>query len=179
MKKFILLFLFLVFADCKRHRVEWRVLDLGIAPETSLLSQEGKKEALIAKGRINLVFFGFTRCPDFCPLTLSRVDAAIQSANLQNKINLIFVSVDTKNDTPETLQKYLTPYPYARGFVGTKTEIAAVEKSLGAYSKVEKGAIQHSLFVYVLNPQGKVVYLISRNDPLEKISTVLSAATSL
>lgn len=165
--------------SCHRSSVEWRKLDLGLTPETTLISQDDTKEAMLTPHRVNLVFFGFTHCPDFCPFTLQRIDAAIQSGNLQNKVRLIFVSVDTKNDTPAKLKEYLAPYPYARGYIGSDKEIQAVEKLLGAYSKVEKDGIAHSLFVYVLNPQGKVVYLLSRNDSLEKLRTVVSEATRL
>lgn len=165
--------------SCRRSSVEWRKLDLGFTPETALTSQDSNKEAMLTPHRANLVFFGFTHCPDFCPFTLQRIDAAIQNGNLQDRVRLIFVSVDTKNDTPAKLKEYLAPYPYARGYVGSDKEVQAVEKLLGAYSKIEKDAIAHSLFVYVLNPQGKVVYLLSRNDPLEKLRIVIEEATRL
>lgn len=169
-----------IFVGCS-ERVTFREMPLGLKPDTELTGQNGQREKLVVHlGQVNLLFFGFTRCPDFCPTTLHRLQSAIgDDAALKAKISLLFISVDAVNDKPADLARYLASFPYARGFTGTADEIRRVEKLFGAYSKEEKGTISHSLYLYVLNKQGKVIHLIRYDDPVEKIRAVLQQAAKL
>lgn len=163
------------------ERVTFREMPLGLKPDTELTAQNGQREKLVGHlKQVNLLFFGFTRCPDFCPMTLHRLQSAIgDDAELKAKIALLFISVDAANDKPADLSRYLASFPYARGFTGTAEEIRRVEKMFGAYSKEEKGTISHSLYLYALNKQGKVIYLIRYDDSVEKIRDVLQQAAKL
>lgn len=162
-------------------RITFREMPLGLKPDTELTGQNGQREKLVSHlGQVNLLLFGFTRCPDFCPMTLHRLQSAIgDDAELKAKIALLFISVDAANDKPADLSRYLASFPYARGFTGTAEEIRRVEKMFGAYSKEEKGTISHSLYLYALNKQGKVIYLIRYDDSVEKIRDVLQQAAKL
>ncbi|MCX7631757.1 MAG: SCO family protein [Turneriella sp.] len=160
--------------------VELRELPLGLKPETELLAQSGRREKLMqALREANVLFFGYTQCPDFCPLALSRLHAAIAGDNaLLAKIALLFVSVDPQ-ETPASLTRYLAPYPYARGFCGSADEIAVMEKLFGAYSRKDADTISHSLYFYVLNNRGRVVYLLRHDDDAKKIRRVLRKTAGL
>ncbi len=161
--------------------VTFHEMPLGLKPDTELTGPNGQREKLLSQlGQVNLLFFGFTRCPDFCPMTLHRLQSAIgDDSDLKTKLTLLFISVDTANDKPGDLVRYLSAFPYARGFTGSAEEIRRVEKLFGAYSKEEKGTISHSLYLYVLNKKGKVIYLIRYDDPIEKIRQVLRQAAKL
>lgn len=165
------------FLGCS-ERVTFREMPLGLKPDTELTAQNGKREKLVDQLRqVNLLFFGFTSCPDFCPMTLHRLQSAIgDNAELKGKLSLLFISVDAVNDKPAELARYLANFPYARGFTGTSEELRRVEKMFGAYSKAENGSISHSLYLYLLNKQGRVIHLIRYDDPVEKLRQVLEQA---
>lgn len=160
------------------ERVQFLELPLGLKSETVLVAQNGKREKLMAHLKeVNLLFFGYTRCPDFCPMTLSKVRAALESdEELQQKTAVLFVSVDPLRDAPGELNRYLAPFPYARGFTGTSEEIRQLEKLFGAYSQAESDTISHSLYLYLLNREGRVIYLLRYDDSVEKIRRVLRQA---
>jgi protein SCO1/2 len=160
------------------ERVTFREMPLGLKPDTELTAQNGRREKLVSHlKQVNLLFFGYTRCPDFCPLTLHRVHSAIAGdAELQQNLTLLFISVDPTHDSAGELSRYLASFPYARGFTGTFEEIQRVEKMFGAYSKTENGSISHSLYLYLLNREGRVIHLVRYDDPVEKLRKILRQA---
>ena len=129
-------------------------------------------------GRPFALYFGYTRCPDFCPMTLHKIKSAVEGDTaLQQKLSLLFISVDVQNEKAADLKSYLQVFPYARGFTGSRDDIAAVEKAFGAYSKEDQGKLSHSLYLYLLNREGKVIYLLRHDDPVKKIRQALKQAT--
>lgn len=167
-----------IFLPACRERIIFREMPLGLKPDTELTAHTGRREKLVNSLRqVNLLFFGFTRCPDFCPMTLHRLQSAIGDNNeLSAKLSLLFISVDAVHDKPGELARYLANFPYAHGFTGTAEEIRRVEKMFGAYSKSENGSISHSLYLYLLNKEGRVIYLVRYDDPVEKLRQVLEQA---
>ncbi len=163
---------------CKGERLEFQEMPLG--GDAELVSQDGIREKLSQSFRpATLLFFGFSRCPDFCPMTLHKIDTALRSdAALRDKTRLLFISVDVPNEKPEDLKRFLTPFPYARGFTGSKTEITELEKRFGAYSKNQEKTISHSLYIYVLNQSGRVQYLLRHDDPTDKILAAIRQAAA-
>lgn len=160
------------------ERVQFQELPLGLQSDTQLVAQSGRREKLTGHlKQVNLLFFGYTHCPDFCPMTLSKVHAALgDDEELKQKTVLLFISVDPLRDAPGELNRYLAHFPYARGFTGTSEEIRQVEKLFGAYAKAEGDSISHSLYLYLLNRAGRVIYLLRYDDPVEKIRRVLHQA---
>lgn len=112
------------------------------APDFELRATDGSLFRLNdLEGKIALIFFGYTHCPDICPLTVAKVRQAL--ANLdpadRERIRFIFISVDPERDTPEVLARYLSNF--SPGFIGltddfVKTE--AVLKSFWAYADKEQ-----------------------------------------
>lgn len=162
---------------CSR-KISFDELPLGLTPDTELVAQSGQREKLLGQlKQVNLLFFGFTRCPDFCPMTLHRLQSAVgDNVELREKFSLLFISVDVKTDTPAELARYLEKFPYARGYTGTADEVQRIERLFGAYSKSDHGAISHSLYLYVLNEQGKVIHLVRHDEPIEKLRQILKQA---
>jgi protein SCO1/2 len=79
-------------------------------------------------GKLRLVFFGYTSCPDICPITLTNVAAALESMGEQAQdIVVLFISIDPKRDTPERLQAYTGAFhPSVVGLTGNYVQIEAV-----------------------------------------------------
>ncbi|MBL8035773.1 MAG: SCO family protein [Leptospiraceae bacterium] len=170
--------LVLLFVAACNSKLRFQELPLGLKADTVLVSHDGQrtnpKQFL---KEVNLLFFGYTRCPDFCPMTLHKIHSAVANDNeLQQKLALLFISVDHANEKPADLATYLRVFPYARGFTGSREEIAAVEKAFGAYSKTEQGKLSHSLYLYLLNREGKVIYLLRHDDNVAKIREALRQA---
>lgn len=117
------------------------------------------------------MFFGYTNCPDFCPTTLSTL--AAMEKNLRSHAGsltpkVVFVSVDTKRDTPQQLAKYV-PY-FDPEFVGVtaadQTSIEAFAAKLGVavvLSPQPDGSytVDHSGAVFVIDPSGKLASILT------------------
>ena len=116
------------------------------------------------KGNYTLLFFGFTNCPDVCPLTLSllaqvRADIASRAPRLTPRI--LFVSVDPSRDTPERITAYLNGFdPEFAGVTASDAELAPLLAMLGvAVEKHEHGGanynVVHNSAIYVLDPNAQ------------------------
>ncbi len=133
------------------------------------------------RGKVVLLFFGYTSCPDVCPLTLAKL---ARSRTLlgpaSKKVLTVFVTVDPQRDTSARLKEYLGYFDVnAVGLTGTKAQIDTVVHSYNAsYEKVPtKSAlgyiINHTNIVYLIDRQGKVRYLFHQDDSPEKIAEVI------
>jgi len=119
-------------------------------------------------GHWSLVFFGFTNCPDVCPVTLNVIDQAIK--NLNNYATIprgIFISVDPHRDQPEKLKEYVQHFNSEMlGATGTKEEIDKLTQAFGAiYAIAENSSenylVDHSAHIFVIAPNGKMIALFS------------------
>ncbi len=83
-------------------------------------------------GSLRLIFFGFTSCPDICPITLQNISMALNSMDsLAEQVTVLFISVDPKRDTPRRLQQYTDAFhPSIIGLTGTYEQILAVTTGL-------------------------------------------------
>lgn len=138
--------------------------------EFALLDQDG--EAFTGEnlqGLWSFVFFGYTTCPDICPMTLSemaRLQAMLPEA-LRHNTQFLFVTVDPERDTVEQLHQYL-PFFNAEitGLTGSTDAIASFARQMGvASAKIpqEGGSylVDHSVRVFLLNPEGERYALFS------------------
>lgn len=110
-------------------------------------------------GQVRLVFFGFTRCPDVCPLTLGRLSKLYQqlSAEQQSKLQVELVSVDPQHDSPKVLRNYLNNFDASfRGLTGTPAQAKAAAAAFYILSThTDSGNILHGDQVAVLDRQGR------------------------
>ena len=139
--------------------------------EFSLLDQHGNTFTRgNFAGHWNLVFFGFTHCPDICPLTLQVLASARQSladSAAAALPRIVLVSVDPERDTPELIGQYVSHF--GTGIVGVTGELAEVRKlteGLGIYfEKSNVGddnySVDHSAVVVVIDPDGRFRALFS------------------
>ena len=123
---------------------------------------------------LTAIFFGFTNCPDVCPMTLNKMDIVLDKLKKdKEQIKLFFVSVDPERDTPEVIKDYLSSYENNFvGITGEKEKIFLLYKSWGIMSQkvfTENGEynIDHSSPVILLK-DGKYVARISHRDDIKK-----------
>jgi len=108
-------------------------------------------------GPLTAIFFGFTNCPDVCPMTLNKMDIAISRLKKENKsLKLFFISVDPERDTPKIIKDYLNSFENKiYGITGDPKKIFVLSKSWGVLSEkifTEDGnyLINHSSSVLLL-----------------------------
>ena len=133
------------------------------APEISLTSHRGEPfSSALGSERILVVFFGYTSCPDVCPLTLShlsRVFAQLEEA--AERIQVLFVTVDPDRDTPERMGRYLGSFhPSFLGLTGTEEEIRSLADAFGVFflrnSEGEDYTVDHTARTFVVDANGRI-----------------------
>ena len=131
------------------------------------------------QGPLTAIFFGFTNCPDICPMTLNKLDIAISRLKKENKsLKLFFISVDPERDTPEVVKDYLNSFENNFvGITGEPEKIYLLSQSWGILSqKIFKDDgeynIDHSSPVILLK-DGKYITRISHKDDIKKSIKIL------
>jgi len=133
------------------------------ATDFELIDQNGADFRLSDQvGKVVLIFFGYTNCPDLCPITLTdfkRIKAEL--GDQAEDIRFIFITVDPERDTLERLQNYLPSYdPAFIGLTGERSKLEATWKSFGVYqARQEVGSaagylVDHTSRIYVIDKQG-------------------------
>jgi len=119
------------------------------------------------RGRIVLLYFGYTFCPDICPTNLGNLSVAWRNLppEVRDKTQIIFVSVDPQRDTPERLKAYVDFFNARMiGLTGAPDTLKAITRRYGAVYKmvpVKESHIgylvDHSAFTYLIDPEGRLV----------------------
>lgn len=136
-------------------------------------------------GKVRLVFFGFTHCPDACPTGLSLMSQLLDELGADAKdVQALFISVDPERDTVEVLKQYMSVFAGSMlGLTGTPEQIAGVTGAFSAYfKKVPQPSggytVDHTASVYVLDRKGTfhaTVDIHERQDvALQKIRRILA-----
>ena len=125
-------------------------------------------------GRPHAVFFGFTHCPDVCPITLAEASGWLQALGDDgDKIDVYFVTVDPERDSPELLGQYLTAFDKRiKGISGTPEQIQELVKAWRVYVKkgVDEGDgynVDHTATTYLMNAKGEFVRTIAYGEDKE------------
>ena len=144
----------------------------------SLTDHNGKPVDLSRlKNKITLITFGYTNCPDICPMTLSILKHVInQLGGWREDIQVFFVTIDPENDTPEKLKSYITFFhPEFLGLTGSKEDIVNVAQSFKShYPDVNQDEDtnhlkRHTFSIYLVNKEGRLflTYPPDRLNPRE------------
>ncbi len=133
-------------------------------PAFSLLDDGGEPiDESVFRGRWDLVFFGFTHCPDVCPLTLQVLAAArakLEESGVSPLPRIVLVSVDPERDTPQRISQYLASFgDDTLGITGDLAGIRTLTSELGIFFEKrgdgESYTVDHSAVVLVIDPQGR------------------------
>lgn len=154
----------------------------GIGGDFSLQSADGPVSLKDFRGKVVLLFFGYTNCPDICPLTLSNWSSAFEKLSAEELQNVrgLFISVDPGRDTQEVLKQYTAYFhPNITGITGAHEELAKLADIYRADFHLENEGkskdylVEHSSFVYVVDQQGKVRDLLSHDSTPKDITKSL------
>ena len=133
------------------------------AADFELSNQHGQKFRLSEqRGEIVLLFFGYSNCPDVCPLTMSKFKSIKEELGDQaDKVRFIFVTVDPERDTKERLLEYVKVFdPEIVALTGSRAELEPVWKSYGVYqAKQDTGSaagysVDHTARTYLIDQEG-------------------------
>jgi protein SCO1/2 len=118
------------------------------------------------EGRWTLLFFGFTSCPDVCPMTLqalTRVARDPASGVAQGSTQILFVSTDPGHDTPERMRAYLANFDaHIVGLTGAPEALRRLGEAAGAGFSAGEGGMDHSTSIFVLDPHARVAGVLLR-----------------
>lgn len=158
---------FLLLGPSKPYTYQGSLIDPPVeAPQFELSDVNGQQFQLSElNGQVVIMFFGYTSCPDVCPVTLTEfLRIRSKLGNQADKVSFVFVTVDPERDTPERMKKYLTNFdPGIIGLTGERPELESVWSSYGVYeAKLEGGSegnylVDHSSRVYVIDAEGNLL----------------------
>lgn len=137
------------------------------------------------KGRKALVFFGYTYCPDICPITLFNVGKALQDVPADKRPATVFISVDPERDTPEKLAQYIRSNGFPEditGLTGTQEELSTVSQefatTFGRGDQDESAGgylVSHSSILYLMDENWKLQTFFMQDESPAAIAACLKA----
>lgn len=173
-------------AGCGAPKLNGTVLDpASPAPDFTLTDEQGQPFTLSdQRGKVVVLFFGFTSCPDICPAELSNLAAATrQLGDAASDVQVILVSLDPERDTSERLAQYVKAFdPSFKGLRGDTAELEPVVKAYGVYYQRRDlpdsalgYTIDHSGFVYMIDKAGNWREVLANGTPVADIVSDLRA----
>ena len=121
-------------------------------------------------GHITLVYFGFTQCPDVCPVTLMLLTKAMGLlGDKADQVIPLFISVDSEHDSPAVMQNYITSFDKRMvGLTGTPEQVRQAQEAYKVYAAKKESAdkeagdnsFDHSSYIYVMGKDGKFLAVL-------------------
>ncbi|CDS13956.1 hypothetical protein LRAMOSA06129 [Lichtheimia ramosa] len=132
-------------------------------------------------GRFYMVYFGFTHCPDICPDELDKMSEVVDQTKADlgdNALVPVFITCDPRRDTPQVVKEYVKDFhPDMIGLTGDQDEIRKVAKSFRVYvssppnvAEGEDYLVDHSIFFYLMDPEGKFVDCYAKDTTAEEVT---------
>ena len=162
------------FADCRAGAVGG-----ALGGPFTLLDETGRtvtdKDVLT---KPSLVYFGYTFCPDVCPLDMARTADAVDILEENGfDVNPVFISIDPDRDTPEVLQSFTENlHPKMIGLTGSAEQVKAASAAYKTYFRKQAGddpefyLMDHSTFTYLVLPETGFVDFFKRDDTAEQMA---------
>lgn len=121
-----------------------------------------------ARGKVLVLGFGFSHCPNVCPMTLANLAQTYKNLGaLADQVQVVYMTVDPERDTPAQLREYLAKFnPHFIGVTGAADELAAVRQAYGIIAKKEvhknggSYEVHHSSYIYLIDRQGLLRALV-------------------
>lgn len=148
----------------------------------TLNSASGPVSLESMRGKVVVLYFGYTMCPDVCPTSLALLASALRGLSDEElgQVRALFISVDPDRDTLERLQTYAAFFhPGIEGITGTDAQLADVAKKYGAaYRKNKQDSamgyvVDHTADLYVIDRQGRLRESIKHGTPAREILKTL------
>jgi protein SCO1 len=156
-------------------------LGASIGGKFSLVDQNGKAFTdADLKGKWQLVFFGYTHCPDVCPTALNDLSLALdQLGSKKSDVGIVFISVDPERDTPAVLKSYTDSFGGPiEALTGSSDAVAQAAKDYKVfYAKHPRPDggydMDHSALIYVMDPEGRFTATFTPDDTSDTIAARL------
>jgi protein SCO1/2 len=141
------------------------VTGCGMGGELRLTDHNGKARSLADfRGKVVVVAFGFTHCPDVCPTMLADLAAAVKELGEEgSRVQVLFVTVDPQRDKPDLLREYVPAFhPAFLGLTGDEAALAQVRKDFNVYAAVREAkspgayTVDHSAQMFVFDAGGRI-----------------------
>ncbi|MGX6960693.1 MAG: SCO family protein [Rickettsia endosymbiont of Pentastiridius leporinus] len=159
--------------------------NVQIGGDFELMDQDGEVfNSDKLKGKLSLIYFGFTGCPDICPTSLNKITEVITVlGNYNLDVVPVFITIDPARDTPQVLKEYLKHFhPKFIGLTGSDAQIKGVaEKFKVYYARVDEGnntsyMLDHSSFTYLMDKNGKYLrHFYLDSSPLEVVEFIVNS----
>jgi protein SCO1/2 len=169
----LLLLVCLLLAHCKKP--EFNNIDISgadYARDFVLSDASGARRTLADyRGKVVVLFFGYTHCPDVCPTTLAQLAQARRLLGADaDRVQVLFVTLDPERDTPQLLARYVPAFdPSFVGLTGSKNQIEAAAREFKVFFQKVAGptpdtyTLDHSSGSFVFDPHGQVrLYVLDR-----------------
>ena len=150
----------------------------------SLTDQTGRRRNDTEfRGKLLIIYFGYTYCPDVCPTELQQIGLAVEHlGDVGSAVQPLFITIDPARDTPEVLAQYVPSFhPRLLGLTGTSDEIAAVAQEFKVvYTKYQPSdggpyLIDHTGFVYIVDRSGKYRGFFPPGTPEDRMREMIKA----
>src|SRR5213595_3033627 len=137
------------------------------------------------KGKWQLVFFGYTHCPDACPTALNEMALALeQLGEKRGEVEIVFITVDPDRDTPDVMKSYVQSFDAPIiALTGSPDAVAQAAKAYRVYYAKHPRAdgdydMDHSAVIYVMNPEGRFTATFTPDSSADAIVQRLHKLTS-
>ena len=183
----LLAMLLVILAACSGGRDEPPPLEgARLGGAFTLTNQDGRQVSDKAwEGKYRIVYFGFTYCPDVCPVDLQTIGQAMrmlekEDPELAERIQPIFITTDPERDTPAVMKQYVSAFhPRLIGLTGTVDQVAGVAKQHGVYfsKREEAGASEYmvdlSRIALLFGPIGEPIAILPHDKGAEAVAAEL------
>lgn len=148
------------------------------AAEIALARADGSSFRLSdLRGKVVMLFFGYTSCPDVCPTTMAELKQSLEKIGDQAKqVQVVYVTVDPERDTPERVQEYVNHFnPNFIGLSGSEAELAKVWNDYGVFREIVDGTsaagylVNHTARVTMIDQQGNMRVSFPFDTPVDDI----------
>jgi protein SCO1/2 len=173
-------------AACSQNTTPWGLKDItGLMPSLDFTLTDASNGATVHgkdfRGKVVLLYFGYTHCPDVCPTTLSLLGSAVAAlGDDAAQVRVLFVSVDPERDTLAQLKTYAAAFgPQVVGLRGSESELKALTKRYRityGYGKPDAHGnyeVSHSSAIYVFDRDGEIRLLAGPTDSAAVITADL------
>jgi protein SCO1/2 len=184
--RLIPLLLALLVAGCSRDPATPPLQGARLGGAFTLTDQDGRQVTEKKfDGKYRLIYFGFTYCPDVCPVDLQSIGKALRQLEkndptVAERIQPIFITVDPERDTPEVMKQYVSAFhPRLTGLTGTPQQIKDVVRRFGAWGEKEDkpGAtdygVNHSRIAILFGRKGEPIAILPHEQGAEAIAAEL------
>ena len=179
------LLLFLVLAACSSHSAAPPLEGASMGGAFTLTDQNGRRVSdRDFAGKYRLIYFGYTFCPDVCPVDMQVIGAGLRRFEAQDparaaRVQPIFISVDPARDTPAVLGRFVAAFhPRLIGLTGSEAEIAQVAREYRIFYQRGEASpggymVNHTRMAVLYGPEGRPVALIPVDQGPDGVTTEL------